>query len=71
MKTTIEKAIEDINGYRSFSDQIDVRFVCSLLRTYLKEEKEQMAKMWSMGILSCESGNPSFDKYWEDKYENN
>ena len=68
MKTTIEKAIEDINSYRSFSDKIDVRFVCNLLKTYLSEEKDQMLKMWQMGILSSESGHPSFDKYWEDKY---
>jgi hypothetical protein len=68
MKTTIEKAIEDINGYRSFNDKIDVRFVCNLLKTYLSEEKDQMLKMWQMGILSTESGNPSFDKYWEEKY---
>lgn len=70
-KTVIQKAIEDINGYRSFSDQIDIRFVCSLLKNvYLEEEKEQMFKMWQMGILSCESGNPSFDKYYNEKYEN-
>jgi len=69
IKTPIQKAIEDINGYRTFSDQIDIRFVCSLLKNvYLKEEKEQMFKMWQMGALSCESGNPSFDKYWEEKY---
>ena len=69
MKTAIQQAIEDINGYRTFSDQIDVRFVCSLLKTYLEEEKNQMSKMWQMGILCTETGNPSFDKYWEEKYE--
>lgn len=69
MKTAIEQAIEDINGYRSFSDQIDIKFVCSLLKNvYIKEEKKQMLKMWEMGILSTESGNPSFDKYWNEKY---
>ncbi len=68
MKTAIQKAIEDINGYSTFSDQIDIKFVCALLNVYLEEEKEQMFKMWQMGILSCESGNPSFYKYWEEKY---
>jgi len=42
MKTTIEKAIEDIKGYRTFSDKIDVRFVCVLLESYLKEEEEMV-----------------------------
>jgi hypothetical protein len=40
MKTTIEKAIEDIKGYRTFDDKIDVRFVCVLLESYLKNEEE-------------------------------
>lgn len=43
MKTAIEKAIEDIESYRSFSDTIEIRFVCALLRNvYLGEEKRQI-----------------------------
>lgn len=42
MKTTIEKAIEDIRGYRTFDDKIDIRFVCVLLESYLKNEEEMI-----------------------------
>lgn len=71
MSTAIQKAIEDIKGYRTFSDVIDIRFVCALLQNvYLEEEKKQMLEMWTGGINSCENGNPSFDKYYNEKYEN-
>lgn len=42
MKTALEKAIEDIKGYRTFNDKIDVRFVCVLLETYLEEEENMI-----------------------------
>jgi len=42
MKTTIEKAVEDIRGYKTFDDKIDIRFVCILLESYLKKEEEMI-----------------------------
>jgi hypothetical protein len=69
MKTSIQEAIDDINGYRTFSDKIDIKFVCSLLKhVYLEKEKKQMLEMWQGGINSCDSENPSFDKYYNEKY---
>jgi hypothetical protein len=42
-QTAIQKAIEDINGYRSFGEQIDILFVCRLLeKVYLETEKQQI-----------------------------
>ena len=43
MESIINKAIKDISGYRTFSDTIDIKFVCALLENvYLKEEIAQI-----------------------------
>lgn len=63
MKTAIEKAIEDIEGYRSFSDTIEIRFVCALLRNmYLGEEKRQIID----AVEDCNYGNGA--EYYNETY---
>ena len=58
MKTAIEKAIEDIEGYRSFSDTIDIRFVCALLRNvYMREEETQ--------LIEAKNNPRNYDAYWD------
>jgi hypothetical protein len=43
MESIINKVIKDISGYRTFSDTIDIKFVCALLENvYLKEESAQI-----------------------------
>jgi hypothetical protein len=39
MEQTIDLIIEDIKGYRTFSDVIDIRFVVALLESYKKSSK--------------------------------
>jgi hypothetical protein len=49
-QTAIQKAIEDINGYRSFGEQIDILFVCRLLeKVYLEMEKQQIIDAFGVG----------------------
>jgi hypothetical protein len=78
MKTAIEKAIEDIKGYRTFDDKIDIRFVCVLLETYLKDEEELIKFAFLDGeqngvTLSLENiskylhANDYFEKKFKDK----
>lgn len=49
MKTAIQKAIDDIKGYRSFSEKIDIRFVCALLKVYMDEEEAQIKSAFYHG----------------------
>ena len=43
MQTPIQKAIEDIKGYKSFGKTIDIDFVVTVLNTYSKEEKQEIS----------------------------
>lgn len=77
MKTAIEKAIEDIEGYRSFSNVIEIGFVCALLRNvYMGEEKALIIDAFKYGVtegtltninyLKCES---EADHYYNETYK--
>jgi hypothetical protein len=49
MKTTLEKAIEDLKGYMTFSDKLDIKFAFILLESYLAQESEQIKQAFIDG----------------------
>ena len=57
MQTQIQKAIEDIKGYKAFGKTIDIDFVVTLLNTYYKEKKQDM-KQTSVDWL--------FENLWDE-----
>jgi len=74
MKTAIEKAIEDIKGYRSFSNVIEISFVCALLRNvYMGEEKAQIIEAQSYAVSHADMTNNKgyFDceQYYTETYK--
>lgn len=62
MNIAIQKAIDDIKGYRSFSDQIDIAFVVALLGVYKEEEIKNIKSSFLDGK------NPVFKSVSEDDY---
>ena len=42
MKTALEQAIEDLKGYMTFSDKLDIKFAFILLESYLPKEAQQI-----------------------------
>ena len=63
MKTAIQKAIEDLEGYKTFTSIIDVDFAVALLNTYVKMEKQQIidaAERWK--------GTDFAEKYYAETY---
>lgn len=71
MKTAIKLALEDLNGYRSFGEKIDIRFVCALLENvYLDLEKEQLKNAYTKGELNIiTSKNIDSDSFFENTFE--
>lgn len=56
MKTTIQKAIEDIEGYRSFGNDISIKFVVAMLRgVYIELEKKQIMDAYNSGYREAEA----------------
>jgi hypothetical protein len=49
MKTVLEKAIEDIGGYMTLGDKMDIKFISVLLQSYLPQEKLQIKQAFSDG----------------------
>lgn len=68
VKTTLEMAIEDINTYRSFSDVIDVRFVVTLLNTYLTQEEKQINDAEHYGYYFIED-EKYLGRYYTQKFK--
>ena len=65
MQTTIQKAIEDIKGYKAFGKTIDIDFVIVLLNSHFKEEKQDM-KQTSIEWLIDALENPHKNINWQD-----
>ena len=56
MKTSIQKAIEDIKGYRTFSEDISIRFVVAMLKgVYIELEKNQIMDAYNNGYREAEA----------------
>lgn len=56
MKTSIQKAIEDIKGYRTFSEDISIRFVVAMLEgVYIELEKKQIMDAYNNGYREAEA----------------
>jgi hypothetical protein len=56
MQTAIQKAVEDIKGYKTFTSIIDVDFVIAVLNTYVKEEKQQIITAFEAGQKDTANG---------------
>lgn len=54
--TAIQKAIEDIKGYKNFNKVIDVDFVVALLNTYVEKEKQQIIDAFEDGQKDTANG---------------
>lgn len=71
-QTAIQKAIEDIKGYKNFNKVIDVDFVVALLNTYVKMEKQQMTDAQSYAISNADMTNNrgyfDCDKWYDETY---
>lgn len=71
-QTAIKQAINDIKGYRSFSEMIDIKFVVALLENVYKEkEREQIIDAWNAGFNSQPFKLNNEDSlYYEETYIN-
>jgi hypothetical protein len=66
METTLAAIIDDLKGYRTFNDRIDIRFVCALLEAYLPSEKLQITKSFDAGKLNAKT---HIDSKFEDSQD--
>jgi len=62
MKTALEKAIEDLKGYKTFSDKLDIKFACILLESYLAQETEQIKQAFIDGEANV------WDRHRDENY---
>jgi len=68
MKTAIQKAIEDLEGYKTFTSIIDVDFTVALLNTYIEKEKQQIIDAYNKSFELRDKPYSTADKYYISTY---